>query len=155
MHYTTKDGEQLMNYSISRQQLMKHASLTQQDMEQIARCRRSYNRLGFAYQLGFLRLMNRFPKQKPFEIHDDLLTFIGLQIGMEPDSIKKYAKRRETISEHQARIRHYLKKEQLDSAKLKLLEQFLFKAACRFDQIATLGGHAGFLLSACQSANTR
>jgi hypothetical protein len=30
------------------------------------------HRLGFAYQIAFVRLFNRFPRQQPFEIVDEL-----------------------------------------------------------------------------------
>jgi hypothetical protein len=46
----------------SRQELIEHATLTETDIQQIKQCRRSHNRLGFGYQLGFVRLENRFPK---------------------------------------------------------------------------------------------
>ena len=45
---------------------------TPADQAQIARCRGSHNRLGFAYQMSFLRLTGRFPTQQPLEILDDL-----------------------------------------------------------------------------------
>ena len=39
---------------------------TPADQAQIAQCRGAHNRLGFAYQLGFLRLTGRFPAQQPW-----------------------------------------------------------------------------------------
>jgi hypothetical protein len=33
-------------------------------MNEVAKCRRDHNRLGFAYQIGFARLFNRFPAQQ-------------------------------------------------------------------------------------------
>jgi len=43
----------------SRQQLKRAAALHGEDLKQIAKCRRSHNRLGFAYQVAFVRLFNR------------------------------------------------------------------------------------------------
>lgn len=40
----------------SRQQLKHAATLTEEDLKQISNCRRPYNRLGFAYQVAFVRL---------------------------------------------------------------------------------------------------
>ena len=57
----------------SRQQLLSIAKLTPEDFQRIYRCRRPHNRLGFAYQLAFVRLANRFPAQLPFEIDEELL----------------------------------------------------------------------------------
>ena len=47
------------------------------DMNEVARCRRDHNRLGFAYQIGFARLFNRFPAQQPLEINDELMSFVN------------------------------------------------------------------------------
>jgi hypothetical protein len=44
----------------SRHQLKRAARLTGQDLVPIGKCRRSHNRLGFAYQVAFVRLFNRF-----------------------------------------------------------------------------------------------
>jgi hypothetical protein len=45
----------------SRQELIEHATLTEKDIEQIKLSRLHHNYLGFAYQIGFVRLKNRFP----------------------------------------------------------------------------------------------
>jgi len=68
----------------SRRQLRQEASLTALDIDQINQCRRPHNRLGFGYQLGFVRLLNRFPAQQPFELIDELLTFVGVHLAV-PD----------------------------------------------------------------------
>ena len=46
--------------SSSRGQMVREASLTEADLAEIAKCRRDQNRLGFAYQVGFVRLFSRF-----------------------------------------------------------------------------------------------
>jgi len=98
---TTKDSK--------RQELIDKASLTSEDMEQINHCRRNYNRLGFAYQVGFVRLLNQFPTPNPFEIIDELLTFTSVQLQISESDINQYAQRQQTISQHQIRIIDYLK----------------------------------------------
>jgi hypothetical protein len=90
----------------SREQLIAQAALTPEDLEQVEQRRRDYNRLGFAYQIAFVRLTNRFPAQHPFEVVDELLAFTGAQLGIDPDQIDWYSQRQQTISEHQIRIRH-------------------------------------------------
>ena len=47
----------------SRDQLKRAATLTEQDFVQLSRCRRPHNRLGFAYQVAFVRRFDRFPQQ--------------------------------------------------------------------------------------------
>ena len=89
------------NYS--RQELIGSASLTEEDMAQINQCRGDYSRLGFGYQIGFVRLLNRFPTQQPFEILDDLLTFVSVQLQIDENEITAYQKRQPTISQHQVR----------------------------------------------------
>src|SRR5258708_7476580 len=64
--------------SFSRGKLVREASLTQADMNQVAKCRRDHNRLGCPYQIGFARLFNRFPAQQPLEINNELLSFVAV-----------------------------------------------------------------------------
>ena len=56
--------------TFSRHQLAQRTTLDTMDLEEVHRCRRAHNQLGFAYQVGFVRLLNRFPKQAPFEVLD-------------------------------------------------------------------------------------
>jgi Domain of unknown function (DUF4158) len=58
-------------FVFSRGQMIREASLTDADLVEIAKCRRDHNRLGFAYQIGFVRLFNRFPVQQPLEMCAD------------------------------------------------------------------------------------
>jgi hypothetical protein len=43
----------------SRDQLKRAATLTGEDCVELGRCRRPHNRLGFAYQVAFVRLFDR------------------------------------------------------------------------------------------------
>ena len=122
----------------SQQDLIQHASLTEKDIDQIKRRRRSHNRIGFAYQIGFVRLKNRFPMQQPFEIALDLATYAGVQLKIEPDEIHRYALRQQTISEHQIRIRQYLNLKELIHADIASLEEYIFQQSCRLEQTAAL-----------------
>jgi Tn3 transposase DDE domain/Domain of unknown function (DUF4158) len=49
----------------SRDQLKRAASLIEEDFVELGKCRRPHNRLGFAYQVAFVRLFDRFPQQQP------------------------------------------------------------------------------------------
>lgn len=40
--------------SFSRGQMVREASLSQDELAEVAHCRRDHNRLGFAYQIGFV-----------------------------------------------------------------------------------------------------
>jgi hypothetical protein len=60
-------------------------------MNEVAKCRRDHNRLGFAYQIGFARLFNRFPAQQPLEINDELLSFVAVQMNIDSERIRVVA----------------------------------------------------------------
>jgi len=125
----------MIQSSFSREELIQRATLTPEDTIQINQCRGDFNQFGFAFQLAFVRLMNRFPVQKPLEIQGDLLLFVGNQLNVDPESIRQYEKRQPTISEHQSRIREYLKKKDLIGGEIGLLKRFVFEEACRMEQI--------------------
>ncbi len=122
----------------THQDLLRAAKLTPTDTEEIFKCRRSYNRLGFAYQLAFVRLHNRFPTQQPFEIDQELLTYAGMQTDIPITEIEDYVRRQPTLSEHQERIRVYLQLHRLDDDAMEVLEQFLFDEACRLENTGPL-----------------
>src|SRR6202023_3491167 len=102
----------------SRDQLKRAASLTEEDFVQLAKCRRPHNRLGFAYQVGFVRLFGRFPQQQPFELFEELVCFSAAQLGLDAGLIELYRKRQPTISEHQQTIAGYLRLRPFDDAEV-------------------------------------
>jgi hypothetical protein len=110
----------------SRGQMVREATLTEADLAEVARCRRDHNRLGFAYQAGFVRLFNRFPAQQPLEICGELLNFIALQLGIDEGLIADYAPWQHTASEHQERIREYLRLTVYGPRETAALERFIF-----------------------------
>src|SRR4051794_13484998 len=122
----------------SRRQMIREATLTEADLAEVAKCRRDHSRLGFAYQVGFVRLFNRFPAQKPLEICDELLHFASLQVGIDEARIADYAPWQHTTSEHQRRIRDYLKLVIFDAGQVEALERFVFEESCRLEQTASL-----------------
>ena len=66
--------------TLSRQQLKRAVALNGEDLKpNHHQCRRFHNQLGFAYQVAFVRLFNRFPKQQPFEILDELVSVSAAQ----------------------------------------------------------------------------
>jgi hypothetical protein len=118
--------------------MVREAALTEADLAEIGRCRRDHNRLGFAYQVGFVRLFSRFPAQQPLEICDELLSFVALQLNLDAAQIDGYAARQHTVSDHQASIRGYLKLAAFDADQAEALARFIFEESCRLDQTAAL-----------------
>ena len=125
-------------FVFSRGQMIREASLTEADLVEIAKCRRDYNRLGFAYQIGFVRLFNRFPAQQPLEMCDELLSFVATQLNIDATGIDGYAARQHTVSDHQTRIRDYIKLIVFDTEQTEALERFIFEESCRLEHTASL-----------------
>lgn len=121
-----------------RDQVLELGKLTAEDFRRISHCRRAHNRLGFAYQIAFVRLTNRFPNLKPFEFLDDLMTFVAVQTDIPDHELSQYAQRPQTIYEHQLQIRDYLGVRNFDEAERQELERFLFNECCRLEQTAVL-----------------
>jgi Domain of unknown function (DUF4158) len=130
----------------SRQQLKRAATLTEEDLRQIGKCRRPYNRLGFAYQVAFVRLFNRFPRQQPFEIVEELVNFSAVQLGFEVSLLEFYRKRQPTISEHQETITRYLRLRHFGNAETLRLEKFVFEESWHLEQTAALKAQAAEFL---------
>jgi hypothetical protein len=119
-------------------QLKRAAALNGEDLKQIAKCRRSHNRLGFAYQVAFVRLLDRFPKQQPFEILDELVTLSAAQLGVDAGLIELYRERQQTISEHQQTIASYLGLHHFGDLEAVQLEKFVFEESWHLEQTAAL-----------------
>lgn len=122
----------------SHDRILHVARFSPEDVQEINQRRRAYNRLGFAYQLAFVRLSNRFPTQEPLEIVDELLTYVGVQLDIPTEAIEAYKQRRQTIVEHRATILDYLGLRRFSEAEVKALEVFLFEEACRLEQTGPL-----------------
>ena len=127
---------------ISRPRLIRDGTFLEEDRRQIAQRRRGHNQLGFAYQIAFMRVLGRFPRQEPLEIDEEILRFAALQLGTSPDAIGAYAERRQTVSEHQQRIRSHLKLRAFDTDTADELARFLEGEALRLDRTASLLGRA-------------
>ncbi len=122
----------------THEQLVSIAQFKKEDLEQINQCRREYTRLGFGYQIAFVRLVNRFPIQQPFEILEDVLTFTSIQLNVSSELISLYTQRQPTISEHQELIRNYLGLKKFGDEALPEIKEFIFKESCRLDQTSAI-----------------
>ena len=59
----------------SHEQIIQAGQFTPEDLSEILQRRRDHTRLGFAYQMAFVRLANRFPAQQPLEVLPDRYEF--------------------------------------------------------------------------------
>jgi hypothetical protein len=114
------------------------ARFDKDDLEQIWNCRQTHTRLGFAYQLAFVRLYNRLPLQQPLELVEDVLTYASVQLDIPANAIDAYVEQRQTIVNHQNGICAFLDLQRFGEAQIALLEAFLFEEACRLEQTGPL-----------------
>ena len=117
----------------TQEQLIDISRFNSENIDKIGKCRYEHNRLGFGYQLAFVRLLNRFPTQVPFEAMNDILAYVSIQLSIPSDTIDAYNQRQPTISEHQETIRKYLGLKRFAEADQEGLKNFLFEEACRLE----------------------
>ncbi|MBP6655312.1 Tn3 family transposase [uncultured Bradyrhizobium sp.] len=101
---TPKQREVLFGLPADEAQLLKHYTLSDEDLDHIGQRRRPRNRLGFALQLCALRYPGRalLPGEViPVEIAD----FLAAQLGLKDADLDAYAAREETRHEHMASLR--------------------------------------------------
>ena len=98
--------------SVGRYDIADQVRLSADDLALVARRRHDHTRLGLAYQVAFVRLTGRLPRQRPFEAEPDLLRLVADQLdvgGAEPEALAaRYAARRPTVSEHADVARRHL-----------------------------------------------
>ena len=123
---------------VSRPRRIRDATFLEADRREIALRWGPHNRLGFAYHVAFVRVLGRFPQQAPLEIDGEILRFAALQLGADAETIHAYARRQQTVSEHQQRISEYLRLRTFDTAASERLARFLEDEALRLDRTASL-----------------
>ena len=123
---------------VSRPRLVRDATFLEADRREIALRRGPHNRLGFAYQVAFVRVLGRFPRQTPLEIDGEILRFAALQLSADAETIHAYARRQQTISEHQQRIGEYLRLRAFDAVAGERMARFLEDEALRLDRMGSL-----------------
>ena len=77
-----------------------------------------------------MRVLGRFPQQAALEIDAEL--------GADAQTIHTYARRQQTVSEHQQRIGQYLRLGTFDTAAGERLARFLEDEALRLERTASL-----------------
>ena len=115
----------------THEQLIDISRFNSDDITQIRNCRQEHNRLGFGYQLAFVRLLNRFPTQIPFEVINDILAYVSIQLNIPSEKLDAYNQRQPTISNHQETIRKYLGLIRFAEVDTNQLNKFLYEEACR------------------------
>ena len=123
---------------LAHEELVRLARFSPEDMARINECREPHTRLGFAYQLAFIRLHHRLSTKQPLEIVDEILTYVSIQIDIPATVIQAYQNQRRTIINHQQEIRAYLDLRPFGEPESALLRAFLFEEAGRLEQTGPL-----------------
>ncbi len=123
----------MLDKSFSKQSLIEYGALSNEDII-IVNCHRgSYNKLGFAYQLIFIRLFNCLPQISPFEIIQEINIYSSIQLSLASKIIELYQNNRIKIAKHQQEIITYLGLVTFnESARIKV-EAFIFDIALRLE----------------------
>ena len=84
-----------------------------------------------AWSIGFRR-------SNLLEVLPELLTYVGLQLGIKTDVINLYAQRQPTITEHRQAIILYEGMRRFEETERQMLADFLFNEASRLEQTGPL-----------------
>ena len=77
----------------TQEQLAQVAKLSDSDIKRVNNNRGIHNKLGFAYQLCYVKLFNRLPTQKNFEPMEELATFVVVQLDITRELLPGYAQK--------------------------------------------------------------
>lgn len=123
--------------AIPESDLIQYFTLTQADLKQIERLRRSENRLGFALQLCTLRYLGFCPsdlQQVPLAVVDRL----AQQLNLQAEALTRYAQRSQTRTEHLQQIQAYLGFRDPVTRDFKQLAHWLSERAMEHDKPSLL-----------------
>jgi len=117
--------------------LIRHYTLSPDDMALINRRRRPQNRLGFAVQLCLMRYPGRAlgPGELP---PAGLVAYIAEQLGLHHNLMSEYSRREKTRREHMAELQDILGYRAVTVADYRLLAMALMPAAMQTDNVEVL-----------------
>ncbi|MHA7882110.1 Tn3 family transposase [Nitratireductor rhodophyticola] len=101
---TDRQRTALLGLPVDEATLLRFYTLADDDLEHIHLRRRAENRLGFALQLCALRYPGRVLNHGEV-IPQEILQFLGAQLGLDEEALLTYAARRQTRQEHMAALR--------------------------------------------------
>lgn len=91
---------QTLPADLREEDLQASCWLTPADQQLVAQQRRGSNRLGFAVQLGVLRLLGYLPPEWYRQVPDGLVQFVARQLELDPVLFLAYGEREATLTEH-------------------------------------------------------
>ena len=96
------------------------------------------NKLGFAYQLCYVKLFNKLPAQTPFDSVQELTTFVAVQLDIPREQLSIYAAQKSTFFRHQEDLCNYLRLEKFNENVGALLKAYLFQEALQIQPTESL-----------------
>ncbi len=102
-----QERQELFDIPTDEDSLIHHYSLSPADRLEIELRRREHNRLGFAIQLCVMRHLGRVLSVNEAP-PTAMLNYVAEQVGAEPASFERYARREETRSNHITHLLGYL-----------------------------------------------
>lgn len=104
---TPAERASLLAFPTTNEELIRYYTFSEPDLSAIRQRRGSHNRLGFAVQLCYLRYPG-FVLPTEMEPPESLLTVVGRQLSIDPDTWPQYAQRPETRREHVLELQAWL-----------------------------------------------
>ena len=126
------------NPTTIRKEVLALGKLNKEDIQLIRLCKSPENKLGFGYQLAFVKTRNYFPKQNTFDIDPAILDFVCYQLNCQHELIEKYKHRRSVIQEHQNKIKRHLSLQEYDDVAKESLTTYILEKAKQTDQVSLL-----------------
>jgi hypothetical protein len=126
------------NLHFTQVQLAQVAKLTDVDINKVREYRGTQNRLGFAYQLCYVKLFNRLPAQGSFEVAEELATFVAVQLDIPKEQLSMYAAQKSTYFRHQEALCRYLHVEKFNAQAEIALKACLFQQALQIQTSESL-----------------
>lgn len=125
---TDRQRDALLRLPTSQADLLKHYTLSDEDLGHIRQRRRAHNRFGFALQLCVLRYPGRVLARGEL-IPAEVIEFIGAQLGFHADDLVEYATREETRHEHLSELRALYGFRTFSGRSARDLKEWLFREA--------------------------
>jgi hypothetical protein len=118
--------------------LAQVAKLSDSDIKRVNENRGTQNKLGFAYQLCYVKLFNRLPTQSNFEPVEELATFVAVQLDITRELLPGYAAQKSTFFYHQEDLCSYLHLEKFNENTEAILRTHLFQQALQIQPTESL-----------------
>ena len=121
---TARQRAALFDLATDQASLLKHYTLSDDDIRHIRTRRRPENQIGFALQLCAFRYPGRL--LKPGEvIPDEVARFLAAQLGLKPDDLLPYAAREKTRGEHLGSLRKIYGYRMFNGKRVKQMRSWL------------------------------